>query len=209
LDSVEKNPVGPDNGHRLHNQQSKETMKTTLKSWATPLAIAAFAISAITGLLLFFDIEIGLVEPAHKWLSWLLLGGILLHILSNLKSFTGYFTKKAGLGIIGAGVLVTVVSMLPIFGESEEDHGKERTGKAAVQAMEASSLETVALVLKATPKELAAKLDKEGIAVDNPSMTITEIARKNGTENRTVLGSLFGISGTSEAGERDGDDNEH
>jgi len=177
-----------------------------MKSWATPLAIGAFTISGITGLLLFFDIEIGLVEAAHKWLSWLLLAGILLHTVSNWKSFSGYFTNKAGIGIIGAGVLVTVISLLPIFGEGEEEHGKESTGKAAVQAMEASSIETVALVLKVKPEELAAKLETAGIAVDNPSMTISEIARKNGKEELAVLGSLLGNS--VKGGQRDSDDND-
>ena len=184
-------------------------MKTTLKSWATPLAIGAFTISGVTGLLLFFDIEIGLVEPAHKWLSWLLLGGILFHAVSNRKSFAGYFANKAGIGIIGAAVLVTIISLLPIFGEGEEGHGKENTGKAAVQAMEASSVETVALVLKVTPEELAAKLEKEGIVVENPSMTISEIARKNGKEERTVRGSLLGNPGKGGERDRDGDDDKH
>lgn len=184
-------------------------MKTTLKSWATPLAIAAFAISALTGTLLFFDIEIGLVEPVHKWLSWLLLGGILLHTASNWKSFAGYFSKKTGIGIIGTGVLVAFLSLLPMFGEGEEEHGKESTGKAAVQALEASSLETVALVLKSTPEELAAKLEKEGIAAGNSSMTIAEIAQKSGTEDRKVLGTLLGNPGKEGKGRMEGDDDDH
>jgi hypothetical protein len=187
----------------------------TLKSWATPLAIGAFIISGVTGLLLFFDIEIGLVEPAHKWLSWLFLGGILLHTASNWKVFTCYFSKKAGLGIIGAAALVTTLSLLPMFGEGEEEHGKESTGKAAVQALESSSLETVALVLKATPEELAARLEKEGIDAANPSMTIAEIAQKSGKDDRMVLGALFGKPGKGgeggEGGEgrMEGDDDDH
>ena len=181
-------------------------MTTTLRSWATPLAVAAFTISSVTGLLLFFDIEIGLVEPAHKWLSWLLLGGILIHIASNWKTFTGYFSKKAGMGIIGAGVLVAILSLLPVFGEGEEEHGKERTGKAAVQALEASSLQTVALVLNTTPEALASKLEKDGFAVASSSQTIAEIAGKNGKEEGAVLGSLLGKPGQGAKGDGDGDD---
>ncbi|MCF8383819.1 MAG: DUF4405 domain-containing protein [Chlorobium sp.] len=181
----------------------------TLKSWATPLAIGAFIISGVTGLLLFFDIEIGLVEPVHKWLSWLFLGGILLHTASNWKVFTGYFSKKAGLGIIGTAALVTMLSLLPMFGEDEEEHGKESTGKAAVQALESSSLETVALVLKATPEELAARLEKEGIDAANASMTIAEIAQKSGKDERMVLGALFGKPGKGGEERMEGDDDDH
>lgn len=191
------------------NPKSCKGDSMTLKSWATPLAIGAFIISGVTGLLLFFDIEIGLVEPVHKWLSWLLLGGILLHTASNWKMFTGYFSKKAAIGIIGAAALVTTLSLLPMFGEGEEKHGKESAGKAAVQALESSSLETVALVLKATPAELAARLEKEGIAAANPSMTIAEIAQKNGKEEKMVLGALFGNPKKGGEERMDGDDDDH
>jgi Domain of unknown function (DUF4405) len=104
-------------------------MAQTLKSWATPLAVGAFTISAVTGLLIFFDLELGIIEPVHKWLSWLLVTGVILHLVSNWKQFTGYFSKKPALGIIGAALIVTIASLLPVFGEKEE--GKERTGKVA------------------------------------------------------------------------------
>ncbi len=65
-----------------------------MKNWATPLAVGAFTISAVTGLLIFFDLELGIVEPVHKWLSWLLVTGVILHLISNWKQFTGYFSKK-------------------------------------------------------------------------------------------------------------------
>jgi len=139
----------------------------------------------------------------------LFLGGILLHAAFNLNVFTGYFSKKAGLGIIGAAALVTTLSLLPVFGEGEEGHGKESTGKAAVQALESSSLETVALVLKATPEELAARLEKEGIDAANASMTIAEIAQKSGKEERMVLGALFGKPGKGGEGRVEGDDDDH
>ncbi|UWX58120.1 hypothetical protein NY406_02270 [Chlorobaculum sp. MV4-Y] len=44
-------------------------MKPTLKSCATPLIIATFVISAVTGILIFFHKEGGLIKPVHEWLS--------------------------------------------------------------------------------------------------------------------------------------------
>ena len=167
-------------------------MNTThLKSWATPLAIGAFLISAVTGLLIFFDIEIGMVEPVHKWLSWLLVSGVVLHILSNWKQFTGYFSQRTGLSVIGTAILFTIASLLPLFGGDKKE-GKENSGKIAVQVLESYSLETVALVVKNTPQNLVEQLGKSGIIVHDPSLTIQEIAKNNKKNNRAVLLAILG-----------------
>ncbi|WP_040433236.1 DUF4405 domain-containing protein [Chlorobium ferrooxidans] len=169
-------------------------MKASMKSWATPLASGAFTISAVTGLLIFFDIEIGMVEDVHKWLSWLLVGGVLLHLLSNWKQFTGYFSKKPAIAIIATALLVTIASLLPLFGEDEKEGGKEQAGRNAAKALETSSLNTVALVLKTSPGLLIEKLVKNGIVVKNPALTIEEIARDNSKNENEVLASLLEAS---------------
>lgn len=182
-------------------------MKQTLKSWATPFAVGAFTISTVTGLLIFFDIEIGLVEPAHKWLSWLLVTAVLLHLISNGKQFVTYFSKKTALGIIGAALIITVASLLPIFGE--EDEGKKKgidhQGKIAVQLLESSSLETVALVTRITQQHLVEELGKSGIIVKNPSLTIQQIASTNKKSEKEVLDAILKQTKRSVTKESDND----
>ncbi len=174
-------------------------MSNTIKSWATPLAVGAFTISAVTGILIFFDIEIGLVEPTHKWLSWLLVTGVALHLISNWKQFTGYFSKKPAIGIIGAALIVTIASVLPIFGEKEK---KENPAKMAAYALASSSLETVAQVVKITPAALVDQLGKKGIVVKDPSATVEEIANGNGKETKELLGDILVLS---KSAAKDGD----
>ncbi|NTW52030.1 MAG: DUF4405 domain-containing protein [Chlorobiaceae bacterium] len=177
-------------------------MNTILKSFSTPLAIGAFLISAVTGILIFFDIEMGAVEPVHKWLSWLLLGGVSLHIVSNWKPFSGYFSKKPAIGIIGLACVVAIGSLLPMFSEDEEGEG--RGAGVAAKALESSSLETVALVLKTTPQALAARLDKSGIVAGSNSSTIQEIAARNGKSGKIVLAAVLGGAEKKNDGDRDG-----
>lgn len=172
-----------------------------MKSFATPLAGGAFFISAVTGVLIFFDIEMGAVEPVHKWLSWLLLAGVGVHIVSNWKQFSGYLSKKPALAIIGAAFVVAVGSLLPMFSEGEE--GEERGAGVAAKALESSSLETVALVLKTTPQVLASRLEKVGIVSAEPSSTIRDIAARNGKPGEFVLGAVLGASGEKKGGDRD------
>jgi hypothetical protein len=176
-------------------------MTTTLRPWATPLAIGSFTISAVTGLLIFFDIEMGMIEPVHKWLSWLLVGAVGLHTISNWKSFTGYFSRKTAQALMGAAVVVTVLSVLPFFGEREEE-GKHGGAVAAAKALEFSSLETVALVTKTTPRELVARLEKIGVTTAATTMTLREIAERNGKDGRAVLGAVLGARGEGDGDER-------
>ena len=178
---------------------------TQLKPWATPLATGAFTISAVTGLLMFFHIEIGSVEPVHKWLSWLLVASIMAHVVSNWKHFTGYFSQHAGRGVIGVAAFVTVLSLLPLFAENKKEHGKEHQGKIALQALESSSLETVALVVKTTPQQLVEKLEKSGITVKDKSLTVKEIAKINGKIDKAVLGVLLEQTRGSASKEIDND----
>lgn len=178
-------------------------MKQTLKSWATPLAVGAFSISAITGILIFFDIEIGLVEPVHKWLSWLLVTAVLLHLISNWKQFVAYFSKKPALSIIGTALIISIASLLPIFDEDDEEKGGEHQGNIAVQLLESSSLETIALVIKTTPKHLAEQLKKNGIIVKDESLTIQQIASSTGINKKAVLGAI--LAQTKHSGTKEGD----
>ncbi|MBZ4219984.1 MAG: DUF4405 domain-containing protein [Chlorobium sp.] len=182
-------------------------MSQTLKSWATPLAVGAFTISAVTGLLIFFDLEPGIVEPVHKWLSWLLVAGVILHLVSNWKQFTGYFSKKPAIGIIGAALIVTIASLLPIFGEDEDgkEGGQEKSGKIAAQLLESSSLETIALVVKTTPNQLVDQLGKSGIIVKDPLLTIQQIASNNGKNEKAVLGAILAQAKGSETKDGDND----
>jgi hypothetical protein len=72
-----------------------------IRMWATPLTIGAFGLSAITGVMIFFRWDVGLVKVAHEWFSWLLVLGGLFHVIGSWQSFVRYFSKPAGKAIIG------------------------------------------------------------------------------------------------------------
>jgi len=178
-------------------------MKANIRSWATPLVTGALLISAVTGLLLFFEFEKGLVKPVHEWLGWLLVAGALLHVAANWKAFTGYFSKRLAVAILGLCAIVTVASAMPFLGNGEEENGKH-VARASAKALETSSIETVALVAKQSPGELIARLKNDGVTVNAPSQTIAEIAAANGKEAPELLGKLIG-----NPAEGDGDEDDH
>ena len=74
-----------------------------------------------------------------------------------------------------------------------------------MQALESSSLETIALVVKTTPQNLAEQLGKSGIIVKDNSLTVKEIAKINGKLDKAVLAALLEQAKGSAAKEIDND----
>jgi hypothetical protein len=157
----------------------------TLREWVTPLTIGSFIISAVTGIVIFFHIRIGLVRPAHEWLSWLLVLGGIIHIITNWKPFIRYSSKPISAGIIAVFLILCVLSFVPI-GEK-----KARPLHKAGNALLDSSFQTVAMVVKEDPINLIEKLESKGVLVKNVDQTLQDIAVQSNKSGRVLLGLMF------------------
>jgi len=161
-------------------------MKPTLKSWATPLIIATFIISAVTGVLLFFHIKGGLIKPVHEWLSWALVTGGVLHTVANWKSFTNYFSRKAALAIISTGLIVTIAAItIPTQGKGGNPFMRVN------RTLSTASVETLAPIVKLSPEQAVSKLEQKGLKVGDAGQSIKAIATANGKEEQKVILALF------------------
>ncbi|WP_292003156.1 DUF4405 domain-containing protein [Chlorobium sp.] len=161
-------------------------MSTSMKSWATPLAIGSFIILAVTGLLMFFKIEGGYIKPVHEWLSWLMVAGVVLHTVANWKAFLSYFSKIPAVSIISVGIVVTA---LAVFMPASREGGNPKM--KMMKAIESARLETVAELAGKESEEIVTTLEKKGISVSDPSMTIRQIAKQNQKKEMEVLGLVF------------------
>jgi len=159
--------------------------KSVLRAWATPLAISSFIILAVTGILMFFKIETGMIKHFHEWLSWAMVAGVVLHTFANWKSFTGYFSKKPALAIIGIGMVATLFS---VFAPAKPDQNPRMKMAKAIMS---SKLETVAQVAGSNRTDLTAKLQQRGFTVKDQNMTIRQIAASNGKNEMAVLAVIF------------------
>ncbi len=157
----------------------------TLREWATPLTIGSFIISAVTGIIIFFHIRIGLVRPAHEWLSWFLVLGGLLHILTNWKGVKSYFSKPISASIIVIFLILCVLSLIPV-GEK-----KPRALHLAGNALLDTSLQIAALVAKEDAGHLMERLKKRGVLVNNTEQTLKEIATQSNQSEKAMLRLIF------------------
>lgn len=153
----------------------------TLRRWATPLTIGAFILMGITGILMFFEVRLGLIKVAHEWLSWLMVLAVGLHVALHWKSFSRYFSQKSALTIIGVFAVLTMTSMLL------PDNGPKRGGPGAPggASMQMTSmlleapLGVVAAVMDETPQALQTKLEQQGIKVANIDTSLKALAQSS------------------------------
>ncbi len=157
-----------------------------LRTWAGALTIGSFIVMSVTGILMFFHLNVGMIKLAHEGMSWLFVLGAVLHVVINWRAFLGYFRTPLGAVIIGILVLVGAVSFLPVGGPHGRPPFMEIMG-----AMEQASLELVAQVLKRDPQTLIQQLQAQGIQVRQPTQTLAEIAAQNQKHSMEIWAALF------------------
>jgi hypothetical protein len=156
-----------------------------LKIWAGPLTIGSFGVVAVTGVLMLFHMNAGLVKLAHEWVGLLLVVGGVAHVAVNWKPFVGYFRKPSAVAIVGVLVLLGAASFFPSGG-----HGGPPMMQASA-ALELAPLDVVAQVANASPESLIEKLEARGIRVRDGRQTLREIAAENGVRGMEILGHVF------------------
>ncbi len=158
-----------------------------VRAWSTPLTIGAFALSATTGIMVFFHLGFGFAKVLHEWFSWLLVIGGIFHVIASWQPFVRYFSKPAGKAIMGFFGLLIVVSLLPFGGE----HGEGAPPHKLAGFLAHVPFATVASVACHQPEELIKELKSKGVVVDRKEETIQEIAARNGKQNVEILNVIF------------------
>lgn len=150
---------------------------------ATALTIGTFCISALTGVLIFFEIAIGGVRTTHEWISLAFFLAGLFHIVTHRKNFFKYFRERYKnlivlVLIIGGIVFISSINDIYSSGESFE-------------RMVNTKIEYVAPLFNLQPEGLVKQIRQMNFEVSDTSQTINEIARANKVETHMILEPLF------------------
>jgi hypothetical protein len=170
--TIDKNKIPPNN---------------RIREWATPFTIGAFVLSALTGVLLFFKMNLGLIKPVHEWLSWLLVIGTVFHLLANWRPTVRYFSRPVGRTIFLVFFLLVCGSLLPFGAGGKHQHPASSIAEALTHA----PLSAVAQVANHSPEETLALLKTQGITLASGDPTIQEIADHNHRRALDVLAVIF------------------
>ncbi|MBU0621007.1 MAG: DUF4405 domain-containing protein [Gammaproteobacteria bacterium] len=139
------------------------------RSWVTPVTAGAFLLSGVTGVLIFFHADTGANKFVHEWLSWVLLGGAVLHVLANLGGFKTHLTTVRGKSLIGAFVLVLAASFIPLGGADEPPFVQP------IRALSQAPLTTLAQVAQITPEILRDRMLKEGLQPTSDQQSLSDL----------------------------------
>jgi len=156
-----------------------------VRKWATPLTIGAFFLMTATGILMFFDIDRGIISGAHEWLSWLFLIGVAGHVKANFRPFTNSIKSGWGRTSICVFGLVLVASFFT-WGA--------RTGGQFLDAIRnglvSVPLTTLAVMTRSKSDVLEQRLLAHGI-VARKEQTIRDIVGDSPRKQLQVLEVVF------------------
>ncbi len=93
------------------------------KPFLSPFVAMAFAVIAVTGVLLFFHVKNGPVMVLHEWFGWLFVITGTVHLLLNLRPLLAYLRQPTAL--VSMGVALVLIVLLSVGGarHEREHHG--------------------------------------------------------------------------------------
>jgi hypothetical protein len=156
------------------------------RNWVTPVTAGAFLLSAVTGVLIFFHVDSGANKFVHEWLSWVLLGGALLHTTANFAGFKAHLSSRRGQALVGIFVVALALSFIPLGGGKSEP-----PFMAPVRALGESNMTTLAQVAQVTPVQLCERLAKAGVQASSDQQTLAELVGPDTHKQMNVLGRAF------------------
>jgi len=157
-------------------------MTPFLNRYTTPLTLGLFAVSAVSGLALFFHVGQGVFHSMHEWLSIVLLLPFAFHLWKNWGAMLGYVRRGALLAPSLATLVVSLVFVLPAL-----THGERGSPFKAVQLLTRTSIASLAPVLKTTPDALQASLVQRGYKVVSSNDTLDSVAASSGVPAMKLL----------------------
>ncbi|MBK5946103.1 hypothetical protein CCR83_06475 [Rhodobacter veldkampii DSM 11550] len=157
----------------------------TLRSWATPLVIGAFLVMAVSGVLMFFHLNTGLMKGIHEWAGLVMVAGGIAHLILNWRPFMAYLRRPLARAIMALGVVALGLSFLPIAPKGMGP-GPEMRALAGVAGK--LRVEVLAELSGQTPEVLVARLAAGGVTDVTPQQTLADLAGGDAARQRMILG---------------------
>jgi len=155
---------------------------------------------SVTGIHMFFHINIGLVKLAHEWLSWVFVVAAICHAIVHWKLLLGYFRNRLALAFMVPVLVLGGLSLIPASGGGLKQHPMVQV----MARLERAPIESVARLVESDLSAVIQTLKASGITVETASQTVAEIAEKNGKRPMDVLLILFADRNPAQAKSRSG-----
>lgn len=142
------------------------------RPWITPLVIGTFALSAVTGVLMFFHWDTGLNKTAHEWLGWLMVAAVAFHALLHWPAFKRHWAAPVGKAVIVTSLAVLALSFAPLGGST----GGEPPFMRPIKTLAATPLPVLAQVAGVDLPTLKARLAAAGKPATTDDQTLAQLS---------------------------------
>ncbi len=159
--------------------------RMTTRTWATPLTIGSFLLISATGILMFFEMERGLMTVVHQWFSWFFILGAAGHIAVNVRPLKNHLKSrwgKASVFVFAAILALSVSSWGTITGPQIK--------RPIEQALIEAPLSALANVTRTPPEHVVERLAAQGISAEG-GQSIVELAAASGVDENRLLAIVF------------------
>ena len=156
-----------------------------LRKWATPLTIGSSILISGTGVLMFLEMDRGVMVVMHQWLSWLFLLGIGGHIAANLRPLKSHLRSRWGIGSVVAFTIALAASFFSwgfVTGPQLE--------RPIEEALVNAPLSTLASLTDTIPDALVLRLRIHGVAAIS-QQSIRELSETSAMSENRLLGIVF------------------
>ncbi len=151
----------------------------------TPITGALSLVIGISGVMLFFHIEEGLVKEIHEWLGMAFAATMLAHLAINWNAFTKHFKKPTAWVTTG---IVTAISTIFLV-TALSNPGKSPMHKI-IYSIETTAVVDLAPVFKISESEIIQRLDQAGVEIKTGQETLQQLAENSGVNPRKLIASL-------------------
>jgi hypothetical protein len=161
------------------------TKAIPLRTWATPLTIGSFLLMSVSGVLMFFRWDTGLIAGAHQWFSWCFLLGAGGHITANFRPFKNHLNSRWGRVSVAAFAMVLAASVFSwgiVTGS--------RLERAVEQILVEAPIASLAGLTRTEPGALMQKLKAHGVTA-TPGQSVHELAVAHGVDAERLLALVF------------------
>ena len=139
----------------------------------------------VSGVMLFFHFEDGLVKGVHEWLGMAFTVVMLVHLAMNWKAFKQHFRKPAAW--VGTGVVSAISVMFLVTALTQPN---ESPVSSIIHSIETTAISDLAPVFKVSESEMIQRFGQVGVEVDNGEMTIEQLANSSGVDPRRLVVAL-------------------
>ncbi|MGP3697313.1 DUF4405 domain-containing protein [Rhodobacter sp. NSM] len=163
-------------------------MSSALGRYATPFITGLFLVSLTSGIALFFHIGPSGFHGMHEWLSMVLILPFGLHVWKNWRAFLNYFRRVP----MGIALAVSALIALPFLMPSGAGEAGGPPPFAFSHRILDNPVAEVAPLLGTSSEELTARLAAAGIAVEDPSQTLSQAIAASGRPEMQAIAVMVG-----------------